>query len=612
MANKFIFLFLTIAMVKTDDNNTYTDDKILNSGIYYENISKIKLTTDTFKLITIVNTSNYEKKYNDLINIYEGTTMFCMIKSIGNISDICHSFNGLLNITILQLKKSFNTYNALKTHKINKRGLINIVGNFEKWAFGILDENDLEEIDNKIKTNTGKNKKTLDIINLQTRIIQSSLNNINNISDTINDNTEKLKVTLENLIETVNKNIIQENIITISEKLTQHLIFFNIILSEFNQETEELIESVMWGQTGQLHPSIISPKNIIQQLIEVQKIIPKHLTFPQNPDEIINFLDFLKLMTISINFRDTYIIYTIYIPLCEIDSYTMYHIIPFPISLINNNYIFIKSSIEYLAISQDNEKFVTFTYQNYIMCKHSLIITVCTPHNTINRNTDKTCEIQLYLDPQILPTTCVIGHINTITTFYKKLNFKNSWLYASSDIQTATIVCPNKSKTIKISGTGIISINKQCYIKTTTIILKPNNCINNTSYNIDFIPQFHLPNISTNILNKLNKIQNTSIKTVNLKAIDNQLTEMVKTSKSLESTINLIEMEEDSIEKEKNITNHIYLLYIVGIIVGYIIIHIILKYIKNKCRNYFLGNNNDNRQINRFWGRQINMNDRPI
>ncbi|KAL4112078.1 hypothetical protein QTP88_015926 [Uroleucon formosanum] len=298
-----------------------------------------------------------------------------------------------------------------------------VVGSFEKWAFGILNENDLIEIDEKIKAHTGRNKMTLDLINIQTRIVQSTLNNFNNITNTINENTIKLKTTLEQLICDVNNSVHNIQKIDVSQTLTQHLIFFNIILTEFNQETEELIESIVWGQNQQLHPSIINPNTIINQLKEIEKILPKQLSIPQSPEKINNFLDFLKLLTISLNFMDTYLIYTMYIPLCELDNYVIYHITPFPVPIKNNNYIFIKPSNEYLAISQDNEKFVIFTHQDYMMCKHSLDITICNPHNIIIRNTHDTCEVQLFIDPLNLPVSCDSSQFMLI--------INNYWLLAT-------------------------------------------------------------------------------------------------------------------------------------------------------------------------------------
>lgn len=602
-------LILLFTVIVDTGNNKYTDDKIVNSGIYYEYISKIKLTTDTFKLITFVNTTNYENKFNDLIEINNKTIIFCTAKAIENVTEICQQFSGLINNTMLQLKKRFNTYNALKTHKINKRGLINVVGTFGKWAFGTLNEDDLIEIDEKIKSRVGKNKATLDIIKLQTRIVQSTLNNFNNVTNTINDNTIKLKTTLDQLINSVNTNSHQLQVIDISHTLTQHLIFFNIILTEFNQETEELIESVIWGQNGQLHPSIINPKTILNQLIEIEKIIPKRLSIPQNPEEITNFLDFLKLLTISLHFMDTYLIYTLHIPLCEIDNYMIYHITPFPVPIKNNNYIFIKPSNEYLAISQDNEKFVTFTHQDYLMCKHSISITICYPHDTIIRNTHDTCEVQLFIDPQNLPDSCDIRHIKTSETFYKKLILKNSWIYASINSQTVTLICPETSKTIKITGSGILSINEPCYITTPTTILKPNNCNLNMTTNIDFTPQFHIVNVSTILSNKINKIQNHAITKPALKKIDSQLNDISKYSKSLDFLVDMLEIEEDNIKKGTNLLNHSYLLYAIMIIVAYFLIHITVKYIRNKCVEHCLKTTSAQTLQRR---RQQNYNDAPV
>ena len=130
--------------------------------------------------------TKYEIRYNDLIEINNKTMTFCKAKSIGNVSEICRQFSGLINNTITQLNKRFNTYNTLKTYRITKKDLINVVDTYEKWAFGILNEDDLAKIDEKIKAHARQNKITLDLINTQTRIVQSTLNSFNNITKTIN------------------------------------------------------------------------------------------------------------------------------------------------------------------------------------------------------------------------------------------------------------------------------------------------------------------------------------------------------------------------------------------------------------------------------------------
>ena len=99
------------------------------------------------------------------------------------------------------------------------------------------------------------------------------------------------------------------------------------------------------------------------------------------------------------------------------DNYIINHIILFSVLIKNNNYIFIKPSNKYLAISQGNEKFVLFTHQEYMMCRHSIDITICHPHNTIIRNIHDISEVQLFIVYQNLPNYC---NVNTSIRFIKK------------------------------------------------------------------------------------------------------------------------------------------------------------------------------------------------
>ena len=194
------------------------DTKINNAGIYFEKISQIKLTTDTFKMAIYVNVSDYEDKYLEIMEIISLNSIFCTAKSIGNVSEICKEFEPVINATIIQLTKRFNNFKALKSHKIIKRGLINAVGIFDRWAFGILNEEDLNVIQTQITENTKHNKKTADIIKLQTRVVQSTIDGFNTYTNTLNNNTIKLRNSLESLISAVNVSEKQIEILDISQK----------------------------------------------------------------------------------------------------------------------------------------------------------------------------------------------------------------------------------------------------------------------------------------------------------------------------------------------------------------------------------------------------------
>lgn len=176
--NLFFYPLLMIFFMLTCGQQIL-DMKINNAGIYFEKISQIKLTTDTFKMAIYVNVSDYEDKYLEIMEIISLNSIFCTAKSIGNVSEIFTEFEPVINATIIQLTKRFNNFKALKSHKIIKRGLINAVGIFDRWAFGILNEEDLNVIQTQITENTKQNKKTADIIKLQTRVVQSTIEGFN-------------------------------------------------------------------------------------------------------------------------------------------------------------------------------------------------------------------------------------------------------------------------------------------------------------------------------------------------------------------------------------------------------------------------------------------------
>lgn len=69
-----------------------------------------------------------------------------------------------------------------------KRGLINAIGEFENWAFGVVGDNDYQQIQKELNTNKNNNKKTLVTMKSQVKLVQSSLNQISNVSSTISQN----------------------------------------------------------------------------------------------------------------------------------------------------------------------------------------------------------------------------------------------------------------------------------------------------------------------------------------------------------------------------------------------------------------------------------------
>jgi len=84
-----------------------------------------------------------------------------------------------------------------------KRGLINAIGEFENWAFGVVGDNDYQQIQQELNTNTINNKKTLVTMKSQVKLVQSSLNQISNVSSTISQNFIKLQREYNDLVDKI-------------------------------------------------------------------------------------------------------------------------------------------------------------------------------------------------------------------------------------------------------------------------------------------------------------------------------------------------------------------------------------------------------------------------
>lgn len=88
----------------------------------------------------------------------------------------------------------------------------------------------------------------------------------------------------------------------LEKTLSEQFSIFNLILSEFNLETHDLILAISTAHQGQLHPNIMDTNISINQLKSIENNLPENRQLPIAVENIINVLDFITLVTLSINF----------------------------------------------------------------------------------------------------------------------------------------------------------------------------------------------------------------------------------------------------------------------------------------------------------------------
>lgn len=130
----FCRLLLTVLLIHNfyyvngvNENDIFSDTKLNGSGLYYEPISNLQVSSETFELMIHVNILVYFEKYNHINTLFNSNVDLCKNKN----QNISKTFQPILLNTHQELIKRFNNLDSLQKGTRVKRGLINAIGEFQ-------------------------------------------------------------------------------------------------------------------------------------------------------------------------------------------------------------------------------------------------------------------------------------------------------------------------------------------------------------------------------------------------------------------------------------------------------------------------------------------------
>jgi len=102
-----------------------------------------------------------------------------------------------------------------------------------------------------------------------------------------------------------------------------------------------------------------------------------------------------------------------------------------PIEITNLQFVFIKPQNPYLAVSKDNQHFITLSEIEVKDCAVFANDRSCFLQAPIFTNNYEICEIQVFnsLNLTELPKQCIIGHQIFNDSYLKKLSNSNEFIY---------------------------------------------------------------------------------------------------------------------------------------------------------------------------------------
>jgi len=105
------------------------------------------------------------------------------------------------------------------------------------------------------------------------------------------------------------------------------------------------------------------------------------------------------------------------------------------------------------------------------------------------------CEIELFMKPTVVPSTCAIKYLELSRSIYHKLKYHNKWIYIIKTLYDVAVTCDqwDNAKNLQLRGVDIITLGEQFRVHTPQVVLTPDRHLKSVQY-LDFIPPVNIPN----------------------------------------------------------------------------------------------------------------------
>lgn len=532
-----ITLIIVFLIIKFGRSQSFKNEQFINNpGIYFENISPLFITVSQWNLVTYYNISDYEQNYLAINSYYI---------NLKNLCDKYQSSYEKLIETCTELQKiNFQTFNKInEEHEIvqqyleidetnfntakqrrKRSSFFGGIGKLQRILFGVLTEEEGEIFEDKIKTLEEKQIKTLMIQKEQIKIFKSSLDSV----DKITLSYAKIKDTIDiNMIKLNNEIKIQNDelkILNIVESILLYNSLYTELLNQYAKDTTLLLNIITNAHKGQVNPQIIKPSELLTQLKDIKTNLPSNLNLPIEINAK-SYFDFMKLIDLNIFYVNHLIIFVINIPLIENIPFHLYHIISLPVHINKNDFVFIQSAHEFLAVEKSKQSYIFFTQNQINKCKTTKQKFICESNMPLSNNIKSSCEFQLFTKENNMPENCEIKTVQIFNDVWHQLGNSNRWIYATHEPIELIISCQDEVENIEINKAGILSLQPNCkaFTKNTIILAK---YLGKNNFSKDYVPKFHLPRLTEHFNDKIklqqsedeNKISlNTAVKFNDLK-----------------------------------------------------------------------------------------------
>lgn len=462
-----------------------------NSGIYFDRVGKLKITTGQLNVITYIDIS-YVKTHLTNINEAIGTVRFLCQKS----RDYpCENILSPLSTRFNDMKREYDSISHLIITRSKRSAWFGIVGTAFKHIFGTLDEKDALRYDTAIDSVQRDEKVLAKLMKENILITTSTLDAMKQNFNTLRDNENKLNNALDTILNTTNR---LNNITTALVTTTKAQALFSSLESSMlalSFQLEDLTSAIILTSQNILHPSVITPTQLYQELTNNDRHLPRDTRIPVSLS-LENIHVILNMSNVACYYFNNKLVFILQIPLAGTEDYHLYHNVALPVPHDvhkPNVYSLIVPSSTYTAISKDKMSFCNLS--NLSKCKSiNSEFFLCEISTVLITSDNPTCESELLTKTvNAIPARCVTQTIASELDVWESLS-NNQWIFVQSRSSKVSIDCGTSNlNEIIVYGVGILNVPRGCVVYTkSTRLISTHNVINIS------IP---IPHLDFNIIN---------------------------------------------------------------------------------------------------------------
>lgn len=472
---KYMYYFITIAATWGND---FQPTEIL-SGLIFANVKDVYLTSDEWNLVYYVNMKPFYEETDKIKLLIDTLDQMC--------NELIHKETATINhceLTIQHLKihkkHIKNRIDLIRSFEPTryKRAPVEIIGSVAKSLFGILDAESAKTYDGEINKLTKDANYQAELIKQQTSIIEATIASHRKFDLEVKNAIASLQAQIGSLKQTYDFEF--NGLATATTLALLHH-------EEMAQSITKLLSNVLHGKVT----DIIPPKQLEKSIKQIPHHLPANMELPINW-ETESIYHIFRVSSIHSTLTNDRIIVEMKIPIISNQPFKVIRALSIPIEH-GTNYALIRPNHKIFITNTDTSSYIPFSEEALDQCISINNRTICSGTSPIVRKTHDICELELlnHLNLDKVPQFCMVEHIPR-KNYIIKMFEENKYYLTVKNPYTIHSHCQGRQESIKISQSGILSLEPNCHVKSSEFSIQAHAALKSSTPIKINIPEMNL------------------------------------------------------------------------------------------------------------------------